>query len=35
MGLDSAKSFVDKMNIDALIVYPKNGKVLSWNTPNF
>jgi thiamine biosynthesis lipoprotein len=35
MGLDSAKSFVDKMNIDTFIVYQENGKVLSWNTPNF
>jgi FAD:protein FMN transferase len=35
MGLDSAKSFVDKMNIDAFIVYQEKGKVLSWNTPNF
>jgi thiamine biosynthesis lipoprotein len=35
MGLDSAKSFVDKMDIDAFIVYQENGKVLSWNTSNF
>lgn len=35
MGLDSAESFVDKMNIDALIVYEENGKVLSWENPNF
>jgi FAD:protein FMN transferase len=35
MGLDSAKRFVHNTNIDAFFVYQENGKVLSWNTPNF
>lgn len=35
MGLDSAKSFVESTNIEALIVYEENGKVLSWHSPTF
>jgi hypothetical protein len=35
MGLDSAKSFAARTNTAALIVYEKNGKVLSWHSPDF
>jgi thiamine biosynthesis lipoprotein ApbE len=35
MGLDSGKSFVEKSEIEALIVYEENGKVLSWHSPDF
>jgi thiamine biosynthesis lipoprotein len=35
MGLDSARSFTEKTNLDAFIVYQENGKVLSWHTPDF
>jgi FAD:protein FMN transferase len=35
MGLDSARKFAGHTNINAFIVYHENGKVLSWNTPNF
>jgi thiamine biosynthesis lipoprotein len=35
MGLDSAKKFIYHANVDALIVYQENGKVLSWSTPTF
>jgi thiamine biosynthesis lipoprotein len=35
MGLDSGKSFVETSEIEALIVYEENGKVLSWHSPGF
>jgi thiamine biosynthesis lipoprotein len=35
MGLDSAKSFVKRSNVEAFIVYEEKNKVLSWHSPDF
>jgi FAD:protein FMN transferase len=35
MGLDSAKAFVSRMRLDALITYTKNKEVLLWHSAGF
>jgi FAD:protein FMN transferase len=35
MGIDSARHFTEKMNLQALLVYEENGKVLSWSSEDF
>jgi FAD:protein FMN transferase len=35
MGLDSAKVFAERRQIEAFIFFEEKGKVLSWHSPNF